>query len=103
MKEYAFHELEAERRPKNGYVIVGSQVFRIDAGRLYDSWELSEVVTSDNVQQVIAEARMVSEMPRGTRIYVDLEGEFSPELSENCGRLLTPAEYYYEECLELEE
>lgn len=38
MKEYVFHELEAERRPKNGYVILGSQVFRIDGGRLYDSW-----------------------------------------------------------------
>lgn len=94
MKEYAYHKLEAERRPRHGYAIIGSLVLRIDGGRIYDSWELSEVVTSDNVQQMIAEARLVSEMPGGTRIYMDLEGEFSPELSENCGRLLTPAEYY---------
>lgn len=102
MKEYAYHELGSEGRPNMGYAIIGNTVFRVERGQIDDSWELSDTVNERNVNQIIKEAREVAEMPGGTRVYVDLEGEFSPELSEECGRLLTPTEYYHEECSEEE-
>jgi len=102
MKEYAFRDLGVEERPNNGYAILEGTVFRISDGRIDDSWELSDTVSTKNVNELIEEARTVATMPRGAKIYVDLDGDFSPELSEECGRLLTSTEYYDEECSEEE-
>lgn len=98
MKEYAFHNLGEEERPNNGYAIVGSTVFQIGDGSIADSWELHDTVNEKNVNQMIGEARKVANIPRGAKMYVDLEGDYSEELSGDCGRLLTPEEYYHEEC-----